>query len=48
MDTILKNLAMTLDVPAAWVTKYVDEYRQLRGLAFWLDGKLMENVEFMA
>ena len=45
-SALVKNLAQTLDVPAARVTEYVDEYRQLRGLAFWLDGKLTEKVEF--
>ena len=44
-SALVKNLALALDVPAAWVTEYVDEYRQLRALAFWLDGKLMENVD---
>jgi len=47
-NSLVKNLALTLNVPAAWVTEYVDEYRQLPGLDFWLDGKLTENVEFMA
>lgn len=47
-NALVQNLASALDVPAAWVTEYVDEYRQLRILAFWLDGELMENVEFKA
>jgi PAS domain S-box-containing protein len=42
---LAKNLALALDVPAAWVTEYVDEFSKLQVLSFWLDGKLMENVE---
>jgi len=44
-SALVKNLAQALDVPAAWVTEYVDEFHQLRALAFWLDGNLMENVD---
>jgi PAS domain S-box-containing protein len=44
-SALVKNLALALDVPAAWVTENVDESRQFLVLAFWLDGKLTENEE---
>jgi hypothetical protein len=45
---LVKNLALALDVPAAWVTENVDKSLQFLVLAFWLDGKLTENWEFTA
>ncbi len=47
-SALVKNLALALDVPAAWVTENVDESRQFLVLAFWLDGKLTENEELKA
>ncbi|MEE4601278.1 MAG: sigma 54-interacting transcriptional regulator [Desulfobacteraceae bacterium] len=44
-SALVKNLALALDVPAAWVTENVDESRRFLILAFWLDGKLTENEE---
>ena len=44
-NALVKNLALALDVPAAWVTENVDESRQFLVLAFWLDGKLTEDEE---
>jgi len=42
---LVKNLAQTIDVSAAWVTEYVAEYRRLRSLAFWLNGELVPDVD---
>ena len=47
-SALVKNLALALDVPAAWVTENVDESHQFLVLAFWLDGKLTENWELKA
>lgn len=47
-SALVKNLALALDVPAAWVTENVDESRQFLLRAFWLDGKLTENEELKA
>jgi len=47
-NALVKNLALALDVPAAWVTENIDESRQFLVLAFWLDGKLTENEELKA
>ena len=44
-SALVKNLALALDVPAAWVTENIDESRQFMIRAFWLDGKLTENEE---
>jgi len=44
-SALVINLANALQVPAAWVTEYIDEYRKWRAMAFWLDGQLLENVE---
>ena len=44
-NALVKNLALALDVPAAWVTENIDESRRFLILAFWLDGKLTENEE---
>ncbi len=42
---LVKNLALAMDVSAAWVTEYVAEYRHLTTLAFWMDGALMPAMD---
>ncbi len=42
---LVKNLAQAMDVPAAWVTEYVAEYRRMRTLAFWLDGHFLPEMD---
>lgn len=44
-SALVVNLAEALQVPAVWVTEYADEFQKLRALAFYLDGRLQENVE---
>ena len=42
---LVKNLAQAMDVSAAWVTRYVSEYRRMKTLAFWLDGELLPEMD---
>ncbi|MEE4314920.1 MAG: sigma 54-interacting transcriptional regulator [Desulfofustis sp.] len=44
-SALVVNLAAALQVPAAWVTEYTAEYETLRPLAFFLDGRLRDDVE---
>jgi PAS domain S-box-containing protein len=44
-SALVANLASALEVPAAWVTEYTAAYRKLKTLAFWLDGRLRDDME---
>ena len=35
---LVKNLSDALNTHGAWVTEYIEEYRRLRALAFWMGG----------
>jgi PAS domain S-box-containing protein len=41
---LVKNLARVLNTYSAWVTEYIEETKSLRTLAFWVDGRLIENI----
>ena len=42
---LVTHLAQAMDVPAAWVTKYVSEHKRMKTLAFWLDGELLPELD---
>lgn len=42
-ESLVENLAQALGTFSAWVTEYLEESRQLRALAFWVDGRLEER-----
>ncbi|MEJ2157902.1 MAG: sigma 54-interacting transcriptional regulator [Desulfobacteraceae bacterium] len=42
---LVKNLSQSLDMAAAWVTEYVADFRELQTLAFWIDGRWIENMD---
>ena len=42
---LVENLASALRTHGAWVTEYIQEYRRLRALAFWMDGQWIQNYE---
>lgn len=42
---LAQTLARVLETCGAWVTEYHEETRRLRALAFWLDGRWVENYE---
>ncbi|MFZ7126312.1 MAG: SpoIIE family protein phosphatase [Desulfobacterales bacterium] len=42
-ESLVENLANALGTYAAWVTEYIEDTRQLRALAFWVDGQLAER-----
>jgi hypothetical protein len=42
---LVENLANALNTCSAWVTEYIAESRELRSLAFWANGRLMENFQ---
>ncbi len=43
---LVENLARVLNTSAAVVTEYIPEYRQLRALAFWMDGEWLNGYEY--
>jgi PAS domain S-box-containing protein len=47
-SALVLNLAQCMDVAAAWVTEYVSDFRRLRTLAFWFDGRWVEGMEGVA
>ena len=36
---LVKNLSLSMDMAAAWVTEYAQDFKKLRSLAFWFDGQ---------
>ena len=42
--SLVKNLARVLNTYSSWVTEYIEKTNSLRTLAFWVDGRLMENL----
>ena len=42
--SLVKNLARVLNTYSSWVTEYLEETKTLRTLAFWVDGRLVENL----
>lgn len=42
-ESLVENLSRTLGTYSAWVTEYLPATRQLRSLAFWVDGRLEPN-----
>jgi len=42
---LVKNLAQSTGVTAAWVTEYTEDFSRLRTLAFWFDGDWMNSSE---
>jgi PAS domain S-box-containing protein len=42
---LVENLANALNTYSSWVTEYIAESRELRSLAFWANGHLMENFQ---
>ncbi len=42
---LVENLAKALKTHGAWVTEYNQECRRLRALAFWMDGKWIQDYE---
>jgi PAS domain S-box-containing protein len=42
---LVKNLSQSLGVAAAWVTEYASDFQELKSLAFWMDGRWIENMD---
>ncbi len=42
---LVQNLAKALQTHGAWVTEYFPEKRRLRALAFWMDGRWVQDYE---
>jgi PAS domain S-box-containing protein len=42
---LVQNLAKALATHGAWVTEYFPETRRLRALAFWMDGRWVQDYE---
>ena len=43
---LVKNLAKALGSSAAWVTELAEDCLRLRALAFWFDGKWVDDYEY--
>jgi PAS domain S-box-containing protein len=43
---LVKNLAKALNTHGAWVTEFIEDCQRLRALAFWLDGKWVDDYEY--
>ena len=44
--SLVENLSRTLGTEGAWITEYIDETRKLRGIAFLMGGKWIEDYEY--
>jgi PAS domain-containing protein len=42
---LVKNLAQSMNVAAAWVTEYVSDFSLIHTLAFWMDGRWVGNMD---
>jgi len=42
---LVENLSKALNTYSSWVTEYIEESRQLRSLAFWVNGRLAEDFK---
>jgi len=42
---LVENLSKALNTYSSWVTEYIAESRQLRALAFWVDGQLAQDFK---
>ena len=42
---LVKNLSLSMDMAAAWVTEYAQDFKKLRSLAFWFDGRFIEGMD---
>jgi PAS domain S-box-containing protein len=42
---LVQRLAQAMETCGAWITEYLEEQRRLRALAFWMDGKWVEDYE---
>ena len=45
--SLVKNLAEILDVFGVWVTEYLEQEERLRALAFYLNGKFVDEYEYL-
>lgn len=43
---LVKHLALTLETDAAWITELQNDAMTLKALAFWIDGKFVEDFEY--
>ena len=44
--SLVENLSRALGTEGAWITEYINETRKLRGLAFLMGGKWIEDYEY--
>ena len=44
-EALVQNLAKALGTHGAWVTEYFPERRRLRALAFWMEGRWVQDYE---
>jgi len=45
-ESLVRNLAQVLNVHGVWVTEAKDNMKRLSALAFWLDGKFVDEYEY--
>ncbi len=44
--SLVENMSLALGTQGAWITEYITETRKLRGLAFLMGGKWIEDYEY--
>src|SRR5688500_6965962 len=45
-ESLVRNLAEVLNAYGVWVTEYLKPENRLRALAFWLDGRYVEEYAY--
>ncbi|MBN1442729.1 MAG: sigma 54-interacting transcriptional regulator [Planctomycetes bacterium] len=45
-NALVESLARALNTCGAWVTEYLEDSRRLRSLAFWMNGRWIEEYEY--
>ena len=43
---LVRSAALAMDVAGVWVTEYLPERKVLRSLAFWMNGRYVEDYEY--
>ena len=46
LRALVRSAAMAMDVAGVWVTEYLPERKVLRSIAFWMNGRYVEDYEY--
>ena len=45
-NSLVQNVSKALNTKGAWVTEYIPESKRVRSIAFWFDGKCVDDCEY--